>query len=220
MQTKINFIFARNLRRSGKHSFVGGLRPSCAILDVGCGNNSPQNVKGILPRCFYTGIDVGHYNQQNPNVADKYVITTPEGFANEISNYKECFDAVISSHNLEHCNDRDGTLLAMLGAVKPGGVIYLSFPCEDSVSFPKRKGTLNYYDDDTHKGVPPSFDGVLLKIQASGFDVHVKVRNYRPTLLRMVGWLLEPISKRSKRVLRGTWEFYGFESIIWAQKKT
>jgi SAM-dependent methyltransferase len=219
MKTKIHYILAKSFRKSGKHSFLGRLAPLCSILDVGCGNNSPQNTKNILPGCFYTGIDIGHYNQQNPNAADKYVITSPEGFVSEISSYKECFDAVISSHNLEHCNDRDGTLSAMLIAVKPGGYIYLSFPCEESVSFPKRKGTLNYYDDNTHKGVPPSFDEVLLKIQASGFDVHVKVRNHRPTLLRTLGWLLEPISKRSKKVLRGTWEFYGFETIIWAQKK-
>ncbi|MEM3334256.1 MAG: methyltransferase domain-containing protein [Thermoplasmata archaeon] len=38
------------------------------------------------------------------------------------------YDAVISAHNLEHCNDRYGTLEAMLKVIKVGGKLYLSFP--------------------------------------------------------------------------------------------
>ena len=73
---------------------------------------------------------------------------------NKLSNFVESilsisikFDAVISSHNLEHCNDRYGALNAILDKLKDGGKIYLSFPSGKTINFPKRDGCLNYYDD-------------------------------------------------------------------------
>ena len=139
---KILLALKKILRNRGKISFISQLRENCSILDIGCGNNSPYLVKSILPNCKYTGLDIGDYNQQKPNLADSYVITTPENFASSISGLGQKFDAVISSHNLEHCNHRASTLLAMTSVLKPGGRLYLSFPSEKSTIFPSRHGTL------------------------------------------------------------------------------
>ena len=76
------------------------------ILDVGCGNNSPFHTKTVLPNCNYYGIDICDHNQTKPLLADLYIITTPDNFSFEISKYSNHFDAVISNHNLEHCDDR------------------------------------------------------------------------------------------------------------------
>ena len=43
---------------NGKVHFLMRLREDPAVLDVGCGNNSPYQVKSILPRSTYTGVDV------------------------------------------------------------------------------------------------------------------------------------------------------------------
>jgi SAM-dependent methyltransferase len=210
----------RMLRRRAKIAFLAQLKANCSILDVGCGNNSPYLVKSVLPMCKYTGVDIGDYNQKKPNLADSYIITTPENFASSISDLGQQFDAVISSHNLEHCNDRVATLLAIFKVLKPGGTLYLSFPSERASLFPKRDGTLNYFDDNTHQGLPPNFFEVTNLIKSSNFSIDFCAKNYQPSLLWLIGFLIEPISQIKNTVFLGTWEFYGFETIIWARKNS
>lgn len=203
-----------------KVAFVRSLRGAPHILDVGCGNDAVARIKDLVPDCHYTGIDIADYNQSPTSKAliDQYVIVPPEQFATGIAELGTRFDAVISSHNLEHVDDRPATLAAMLGAVKPGGRIYMCFPCEESVNFPSRGGTLNYFDDDTHKGTPPSFDAVVSTVQQHGFRIDFATRRYRPPVLRLVGLLSEPISRARNKVIRGTWPLYGFESIVSATR--
>lgn len=210
---------ARFLRPHGRAAFLATLGAEPRILDVGCGNNSPTKIRQTVPKCKYTGIDVGYYNLSELDPDGAYIITSAKDFASEIGKFENEFDAVISAHNLEHCDDRDSTLRAMLDAIKMGGAIYLAFPSEKSVSFPKRQiGTLNYFDDSTHKDVPPEFNKLIDELNFSGFEIIFSAPNYRPFLLRYVGMLLEPIAFLRGAVLMGTWEFYGFESIIWARK--
>jgi SAM-dependent methyltransferase len=199
---------------NGKVHFLSRLKGDAAVLDVGCGNNSPFQIKTILPNSVYTGIDIGDYNQTKPNKADHYILTSPEEFANAIGKFNESFDAVISSHNLEHCNDRFATFEAMLRATRVGGRMYVSFPSARSVSFPSRAGTLNYFDDPTHKGSPPDFDLLVSMAKDFGFEVRFANRSNRPILSRLIGFLFEPVSRFKRKVLRGTWEYYGFESVL------
>lgn len=202
----------------GKTRFLFNLNETSSIFDIGCGNNSPFEVKRVLPKSNYTGIDIGDYNQTKPNLADTYIVTTPDRFTLDISKFINHFDAVISSHNIEHCDNRHGTFRAMLDTLKPGGDIYISFPCEKSVSFPKRHGTLNYFDDTTHKHDPPDFDEFRRILSESNFEIEFSSRSYKPFLLWIIGFIIEPYSSLRKRVLPPTWGYYGFESIIWAKK--
>jgi SAM-dependent methyltransferase len=204
----------------GKKSFISNLPNNALILDVGCGNNSPYVTKSILPDCIYTGLDIGDYNINKPNLADKYILTDPENFNYEILKFENYFDAIICAHNLEHCNNRMGVLGAMLRALKPGGLIYLSFPCEESERFPSRSGTLNYYDDPTHKFTPPSFNETLDLVMNNNFKIIFSQKNYQPKVLWFIGWLTEFYSKYTKKIIIGTWYYWGFETIIVAQKKS
>jgi hypothetical protein len=113
-----------------------------------------------------------------------------------------------------------GTLQAMMNSLKPGGRIYLAFPCEVSAKFPSRRRTLNYYDDDTHKDIPPSFDNIINTIVSNGFEIEYSTRRYRPFLLWLLGLIQEPFARWRNDILQGTWAFYGFESIIWARKNS
>jgi SAM-dependent methyltransferase len=203
---------------NGKVHFLMRLPEDAAVLDVGCGNNSPYVVKSIRPRSTYTGVDIGDYNQTKPNKADHYILTTPEAFASRIAEFHECFDAVVSSHNLEHCNDRRATFQAMLQATRVGGRMYVSFPSMGSVSFPSRDGTLNYFDDPTHREAPPDVDMLLAMAGDHGFETRFLTRGNRPWLARLLGLLLEPVSKARRKVMRGTWELYGFEVIMILQR--
>lgn len=208
----------KRLRQNGRTDFLSKQRKDAKILDVGCGSNSPFIVKSILPDSHYTGIDVSDFNHTKPVVADEYILTTSNEFTARVNHYKNHFDTVISSHNLEHCEDREGTLKAMLESLKIGGEIYLSFPSEQSIDFPNRSGCLNYFDDSTHKFLPPNFTRVISTIEDGGFVIIYSAKNYSPFVLRCIGWLLEPLSSLKEKVMIGTWEFYGFETKILAKK--
>lgn len=201
---KIKDVIKKFLRKNGKTDFLSRLSFNSSILDVGCGNNSPFRTKQILPKCNYTGIDICDYNQTEPQLADSYIVTTPQNFFNEIKKFSSSFDAVICSHNLEHCDDRNSTFDAMLSALKIGGKLFLSFPCEQSINFPKRLGTLNYYDDPTHKLSPPNFMETLTSIKNKGFKIEYAERNYSPVILRLIGLAFEPISIVKNRNMIGT----------------
>ena len=210
---RLRQLISTTLYPNGKVHFLSRLAKDSSVLDVGCGNNSPYQIKRILPDSVYTGIDIGDYNQTKPNKADHYILTSPEKFASEIGKFNECFDAVISAHNLEHCNDRYATFEAMLRATRVGGQMYISFPSQRSAAFPHRAGTLNYFDDPTHRDEPPDLDHLLAMSAENGFEVVFASRSYRPILARLLGLVSEPISRFRKKVLRGTWAYYGFESV-------
>jgi SAM-dependent methyltransferase len=213
-----HFLQAKFLLGRGREAFLRSLPRHAKILDVGCGNNSPRYTKQVLSNCHYTGLDIGDYNQIESHWADRYIITDPEGFAERILQFGSRFDAVISNHNLEHCNDREKVLEAMLGALNDGGKIYLAFPSEQTVLFPKREGSLNYYDDASHQGLPPDFSAVIRSIERSGCKVEFAAKQYKPVFLYLIGSINERKSREQRRTLRGTWAYYGFESVIHARK--
>lgn len=214
----IALIISKLIYPNSKNDFLRSLGKDSRILDVGCGNNSSYLTKKIIPECEYTGIDIQDYNQDKQNLADKYIITAPESFSTEIHKFKNYFDAVISRHNLEHCNDREATLVAMLEAIKIGGEIYIAFPSEESVNFPKRGGTLNYYDDVTHKGVPPNFNDTVETMRSHGFEIIVSARHNRSPINWLRGLINERASKKNQHIMSGTWDYFGFESVIRARR--
>ena len=205
--------------RYARAAFLDACGQGARVLDVGCGNNSPYVFKTLRPDIRYIGLDIADYNQGSDpcEYADEYLLATPEGFAEKIFAMPAAFDAVVSSHNIEHCNDPDGVLAAMLRSVKPGGRIFLAFPCEESVHFPSRRGTLNFFDDPTHLAVP-QYAGILRRIYEEDFTVEVAVKRYRPVYHFLRGAVAEPLSALRKRVMYGTWALYGFETIIWAAR--
>ena len=213
---------AQVLRKRGVQAFLKQLSSTPVILDVGCGNNSPVRIKSILRSSYYVGIDVTDYNQTSGsrNLADEYIVCDPDAFTKTIDSLGQRFDGIISSHNLEHCDDRYGTLKAMAKNLKPGGYMFLSFPCAQSTSFPSRLGTLNYFDDETHQFEPPNLDEVIAVLSAENIDISYSAERYRPFLLSVIGFLMEPLSALRKRVYSGTWAYHGFETVIWAKKRS
>ena len=219
---KVLFLaFAMRVRPRGKYRFIRELPRGATVLDVGCGNSSPVICKALRSDVFYVGIDIEDYNQQASaeEFADEYLVTARDHFWQQIANMQNRFDAAISSHNLEHCDEPEQTLRALLRAIKPRGRVYLSFPCEASVFFPHRKGTLNFHDDPTHSNCP-DLSRVLSTLHSEGFDTDFIAARYRPVVLAALGLLLEPVSALLRRVmpLGSTWALYGFETVIWATR--
>jgi SAM-dependent methyltransferase len=202
-----------------KMAFIFSIPKSAQVLDVGCGNSSPVITMRARPDLRYTGLDVCDYEQDHPasDYAEEYLVVSPENFAAEIGKRPNSYDAVICCHNLEHCTEQEEVLAAMLRALRKNGTIFLAFPSAESVGFPSREGTLNFYDDKTHTK-PPNFSEILNTLREGGFRVTFARQRYRPWRLFVIGLFLEPISRMRNKVIKGTWSLYGFESIIWAKK--
>ena len=92
------------------------------------------------------------------------------------------------------------------------------FLLKKTINFPKRDGCLNYYDDPIHKDYPPNYDRVLEIIKEKSFNILFSTRSYKPFLLSRLGYFANLVSKYTKKTSIGLWEWWGFESIIIAQK--
>ena len=197
-------ILKKVLKPYGKANFLTSLPKNSRVLDVGCGNNSPHNAKKLRNDIFYVGIDIEDYNQSTKSldVADEYIIANSNTFSRDIDAIQYDFDAIISSHNLV-----------------AGGKFYLAFPSSQSVKFPKRTNTLNYFDDTTHVDLPPNVPWVLSVLKEFNLHVDVFSDGYRPLILRLLGMLIEPISILTGKRYLGSWEYHGFETIIIASKR-
>lgn len=219
LATRCRHALVTWLRPRGKLAFLKSLPPGARVLDVGCGNNSPRDAKVLRPDLNYTGLDVGDYNQQDSiRYADAYLLASPAEFAEAIAAHAGRMDAVVSSHNLEHCDDPAAVLAAMAAALRPGGRLFLAFPSEESVRFPRRRGSLNFFDDATHKAVP-HWEPVLDALRTRGVTLEYACRRYRPRVLASLGLALEPLSRLVGRNMPGgTWALYGFESVIWGRR--
>ena len=219
---KIKKIIVRIVRPNSKLDFVSKLSINSSLLDVGCGSHSSTKIKSINPTINYTGIDIQMYQMEDSDIkkADSFILTSPENFANEIGKFKNNFDSIICAHNLEHCNDYIAVTHSICNALKVDGVVYFSFPSQATQYLPKRKGTLNFYDDTTHINlIDYSYFINLLK------DLNMKIiwtrKRYRPIFPFILGLLFEPFGRLFKincPYLYATWALYGFETIIIAKR--
>ena len=202
-----------------KNRFLLALPERAAVLDVGCGNGSPSAFRMLAPTIHYTGVDIAEFGlgAADHEAADELVFLPSSGFADGIASLGPRFDAVVSAHNLEHTECPEAVLRAMCSVLKGGGRLYLAFPSAQSVGFPGRRGALNFHDDPTHRQVP-DFDAIRGAITAAGCVVVRSARQNQPMVARLLGGCIEPFSRRAGRVLPFTWHYWGFESVLVAEK--
>lgn len=107
----------------------------------------------------------------------------------------------------------------MINSLKKGRKIFISFPTEKSITFPSRHGTLNFYDDITHKNII-SFQKFIILLEQLGMKIIFAKKRYRPLVPFISGLISEPYCRlfKSQAPLGGTWAYYGFETIIIAEK--
>ena len=221
-KSKLKFLLKAFISPHSKHSFLKKLKKSSEILDVGCGNiQTAKACKSLVKNSYYCGIDIQMQIKKSlsDKYIDKYIISDIDKFDDSISSIPKNFDAIICTHVIEHCEDRIQKLENFLKKLKPGGQIYLSFPCEESVNFPSRAGTLNYFDDPTHLLSPPKFNLIVNTLIMNNIQIKYQQKRYRPLFLFVFGQLADFICKIRGRGSIGVWEKWGFESIIIAENQ-
>ena len=216
LKERLKSLGTTALQSHSRDVFLDELVHGADVFDIGCGND-PFKVQ--RPDIRYVGLDVKDYNQRHDPTehADEYIAVPTKEFLIAIEERPNQFDAVVSSHNLEHCENPDGVVSAMARALRPGGRIFLAFPSAASLNMPSREGTLNFWDDDTHLR-PPDYRRVLSLLTDEGISIDYAAERYRPLVRFAVGLLLEPISRKRKKVVSGTWALWGFETVIWGTK--
>ena len=105
----------------------------------------------------------------------------------------------------------------MRKCLKSDGLIYLATPSENSIFFPSRKGTLNYFDDITHKEKPIKFNWIVSELNKDNFQIVKAIKEYKPIFYFIIGFFRE--FTKPKVTDFYAWCFYGFESIVISRKK-
>lgn len=213
-------ILYKNFITHKRIQFILNIPAKSYLLDIGCGNHSPSFYHQLNPDLDYYGVDIQEYNLDSNDYqfAKKIYFFNENKFANEIAAIPHAFDFVISAHNIEHTSKPLEVIDAMMSRLKIGGKLYLSFPTEKSINFPKRKGTLNFYDDETHQNLPNA-NLLLEKIKNNKGEIVYFKKQYRNFYGFIKGLIQEPISIILNKKLSHTWHVWGFETIIIAEKK-
>ena len=192
----------------------------CSILDIGSGSHSATITKKHFPQCHYTGVDRDqNYDNDPKDIAnmDAFIqLDLTELNFDKIPDNQ--YDMIIMSHIIEHLHNGDEVVKGLLPKLKKGGIFYIEFPCEASTTFPSKKGTLNFYDDDTHVRIY-SIDEV-----SSYFGDDFKVLQAGKNR-RLINILLMPIKiiwqKMKLGYVKGGvyWDWYGFADYVMVRKE-
>jgi SAM-dependent methyltransferase len=190
------------------------------LLDVGAGNHSATSTKRWFPRCHYAGID----RDRNYNNDARDFAAMDEFFEMDLTRLEfgvipdASYDVILLAHIIEHLENGDEVLRALTAKLKPGGLLVVEFPGPQSLHMPSKKGTLNFYDDDSHVRV---FDwrevaGILrdcgLRIEKAGTRRDVRKILFMPILAVHAKW-------KYGFVPGGVfWDLFGFADEVVAVK--
>lgn len=205
-----------------KYKFISkAIGINIRVLEVGIGNDSPLACKNIYPDIIYDGLD----NTLNYNLSDEsircinkfYNINLDTDNSDEIEN--NYYDFIIMAQVIEHLDNGEKTMDELTKKVKKGGYFYLETPREKAKKFPSMKGTLNFYDDKTHKKVY-NRNTIENIFQKNGFEViRSGVKRDALRIIFLPYMILKSLIR--DRYIRGSafWDLLGYSYYILARKK-
>lgn len=204
------------LKTIGKYTDKKDLK----ILDIGSGSHSSTITKKWLPKCHYTGVDrdVSYDNTEEDiqNMDEFFQLDLTELDYSAIPD--DTYDVIIMSHVIEHLYNGDKVLPLLFKKLKKGGLFYIEFPCEASASFPSKKETLNFFDDDTHVRIW-SIKEVANIFMYGKFNVKMAGKNRSWINIALMPIKI-PLQLITKGYVRGGvyWDAYGFADYLIAEK--
>jgi SAM-dependent methyltransferase len=173
----INYYWAKHPR----YCFFKGLPFAAHLLDSGCGSgglvfwrnyDQPQRDDMVI-----SGVDL----MPDPTYRDRLKDFVCQDLNQAMSFESESFDAVLSSHVIEHIDNRDIYLAELARVLKPSGLVYIECPSPASALIPP-KLTLtagehsiklpisNFFDDSTHLSVVTESE-LIRGLKKHGFTI-------------------------------------------------
>ena len=215
--------FLRNLRLPAKFRFTDRFfaGKSFRMLDIGAGNHSASVTKKWYPACEYYGVDLDkNYNNDENDfrlMSEFYEMNLEAlNFSVIPDNY---FDFIMMSHILEHLKNGDAVVEKLLPKLRQGGIIYIEFPGFTSTTLPRMKGTLNFFDDDTHRRVYSlrEFYNLLLRQEFQVLDGGTMRRWHT---IALIPFKIPHNLLRYGRIVPSIfWDLLGFAEYVIARKR-
>ena len=213
----------RAITLPAKYRFLNKLfkQGEFVLLDIGAGNHSASKTKKWFPNCEYHGLDLNkNYNNDENDfklMQSFYELNLEELNLDSVPNAN--FDFIMMAHVIEHLKNGDQVLVKLLAKLKPGGYLYVEYPGIRSTRLPHMKGTLNFFDDDTHVRVYSLTELYNLFLKNNTEIIKGGTRRYLPNILMMPLKVIHNLIKYGKLLPSIFWDFFGFAEFILIKKK-
>ena len=213
----------RAITLPAKYRFLNKLfkQGEFVLLDIGAGNHSASKTKKWFPNCEYHGLDLNkNYNNDENDfklMKSFYELNLEELNLDSVPNAH--FDFIMMAHVIEHLKNGDQVLVKLLAKLKPGGYLYVEYPGIRSTRLPRMKGTLNFFDDDTHVRVYSLTELYNLFLKNNTEIIKGGTRKYIPNILMMPFKVIHNLIKYGKILPSIFWDFFGFAEFILIKKK-
>ena len=192
------------------------MAPGAKLLDVGCGDLAPYSTFKYYPGILFSGIDWHDIAGQKD--MDHFLKGDLENNSlSEIPN--DYYDVINLSHIIEHISDGEKLLSTLTTKLKPGGIIYIETPSNNSLKLPSMYGTLNFWDDPTHKKVY-SLKEMSEILERNGCTIlESRIRRNLKRIIFMPIYVLLTFLRDKKINATALWDVTGFAHYVIAQKR-
>lgn len=213
----------RAITLPAKYRFLNKLfkQGEFVLLDIGAGNHSASKTKKWFPNCEYHGLDLNkNYNNDENDfklMQSFYELNLEDLNLDSVPNAH--FDFIMMAHVIEHLKNGDQVLVKLLAKLKPGGYLYVEYPGIRSTRLPRMKGTLNFFDDETHVRVYSLTELYNLFLKNNTEIIKGGTRRYMPNILMMPLKVIHNLIKYGKILPSIFWDFFGFAEFILIKKK-
>ncbi len=213
----------RAITLPAKYRFLNKLfkQGEFVLLDIGAGNHSASKTKKWFPNCEYHGLDLNkNYNNDENDFKQMksfYELNLEELNLDMVPNAH--FDFIMMAHVIEHLKNGEEVLVKLLAKLKPGGYLYVEYPGIRSTRLPRMKGTLNFFDDDTHVRLYSLTELYNLFLKNNTEIIKGGTRRYMPNILMMPLKVIHNLIKYGKILPSIFWDLFGFAEFILIKKK-
>lgn len=205
--------------------FLFRLPENAEVLDVGCGNcDSLKIIAALRPDLFLYGVDIeefpggmGFLKGFRRADLNSERVDFPDGK----------FDGIRICHVLEHLTDLRVLRGEIRRLLKPGGLVYLETPNENSLRVPscsvyrEQGGAFNFRDDPSHVR-PLGTEALRLFVEESGLEVLAAevIRNPWKILFSPAIFLFGLIARKRSWLTSAVWEITGWCSCAIGRKRS